>query len=279
MVFGVLGAASNATGTAFQREAASTLKQGGGLHFLLMLVRKPAWTIGVLGVMGAALFQALALLNGPIALVQPLFVLELPFALVIVGRLLHRRIPREGWYGVGGVVAGLGLLLASAAPHGGGAQAPLSRWIPAVVVCYGLMGSAVVVSRTHSSAQVRAVALGSAAAVGNALTAALLKSATTTFSDHGIVAFLSAWQTYGFALTGIAAVLLLENALQAGPLVASQPALTIGDALVSLVLGVLVFKESIRTGWWLVLEFLGLGMMCLGVFLLTRAIPMIRSAD
>ncbi|MBY8880848.1 DMT family transporter [Actinacidiphila acidipaludis] len=279
MVFGVLGAASNATGTAFQREAASTLKQGGGLHFLLMLMRRPAWTIGVLGVMGAALFQALALLNGPIALVQPLFVLELPFALMIVGRLLHRSIPAEGWYGVGAVVAGLGVLLASAAPHGGGAQAPLSRWIPALVVCYGLMGAAVVVARTRCSPQLRAVALGAAAAVGNATTAALLKSATTTFSDHGIGAFLSAWQTYGFAITGIAAVLLLENALQAGPLAASQPALTIGDALVSLVLGVTVFQETVRTGWWLVPEILGLALMCAGVLLLTRAIPAIRSAD
>lgn len=273
----MLGAASNATGTAFQREAASTLKQGGGLHFVLMLVRKPAWTIGVLGVMGAALFQALALLNGPIALVQPLFVLELPFALIIVGHLLHRRIPSEGWYGVAAVVAGLALLLGAAAPHGGGAQAPLSRWIPALVVCYALMAGAVVVSRAHSSPQVRAVTLGAAAAVGNATTAALLKSATTTFSDHGFVAFLSAWQTYGFALTGIAAVLLLENALQAGPLAASQSALTIGDALVSLVLGVTVFQETIRTGAWMLLELLGLAFMCFGVLLLTRAIPRIRT--
>jgi len=279
VVFALLGAASNATGTAFQREAASTLKHGGGLHFVLMLVRQPAWTIGVLGVMGAALFQALALLNGPIALVQPLFVLELPFALLIVGRLLHHRIPAEGWYGVGSVVAGLGLLLASAAPKGGGAQAPLSRWVPALLACYALMGAAVLIARTRSSTQVRAAALGSGAAVGNALTAALLKSSTTTFSDHGIVSFFSAWQTYGFALTGIAAVVLLENALQAGPLAASQPALTIGDALVSLVLGVTVFQETLRGGFWLLPELVGIALMSVGVRLLTRAIPVIRTAD
>ena len=88
--------------------------------------------------------------------------------------------------------------------------------------------------------------------MGNAITAALLKSATGTFSTQGVVAFLSTWQTYGFALTGVASVLLLENALQAGTLYASQPALTIGDATVSLLLGVTVFDETIRTGWWLV---------------------------
>jgi hypothetical protein len=273
VVFSVLGAASNAAGTAFQRKAAAPLKQGGGLRFLLVLVRRPAWVVGIIGVAGAALFQALALVNGPIALVQPVFVLELPFALMIAGPLLGRRMPRAGWYGVGGVVAGLALLLAAAAPTGSEDQAPMSMWIPALLGCYGMMAAAVAIARWSDSSLVRAAILGAAAAVGNALTAALLKSATGTFSDHGFDAFLSSWQTYGFALTGIAAVLLLENALQAGSLAASQPALTIGDATVSLLLGVTLFSESIRTGWWVVPELIGLGMICAGVFVLAHAIP------
>lgn len=278
VVFSVLGAASNAAGTAFQRKAAAPLKQGGGLRFLLQLMRQPAWVLGIVGVAGAALFQALALVNGPIALVQPLFVLELPFALMIAGPLLQRRMPRVGWYGVGGVVAGLALLLAAAAPSGSATQAPMSMWIPALIGCYGLIIGAVAVARVSTSPLVRAASLGSAAAVGNAMTAALLKSATGTFADQGLGAFLRVWQTYGFALTGIAAVLLLENALQAGSLAASQPALTIGDATVSLLLGITVFGESIRTGWWVVPELIGVGMICAGVVVLTRTIPRVGVA-
>ena len=276
VVFAVLGAASNAAGTAFQRKAAAPLKQGGGLHFLLELMRQPAWVLGILGVIGAALFQALALFNGPIALVQPLFVLELPFALMFIGPLLKRWIPREGWYGVAGVVFGLVLLLLCAAPSGSAIEAPMDQWIPALIGCYGLIAVAVFISRIRSSGLVRAGALGSAAAVGNAMTAAMLKSATGTFSSQGFTAFLSAWQTYGFALTGIAAVLLLENALQAGPLAASQPALTIGDATVSLLLGITVFNESIRTSWFLLPELIGVCLICVGVVVLTRAIPNVR---
>jgi hypothetical protein len=272
VVFAVLGAASNAAGTAFQRKAAAPLAQGGGLRFLLALVRQPAWVAGIAGVAGAALFQALALVNGPIALVQPVFVLELPFALMIAGPLLKRRMPRNGWYGVGGVVAGLALLLAAAAPSGSLTQAPMERWIPALIGCYGLMAAAVLLTRWSESSLLRAASLGSAAAVGNALTAAMLKSATGTFSDRGLGAFLSTWQTYGFALTGIASVLLLENALQAGSLAASQPALTIGDATVSLLLGITVFDESVRTGWWVLPELIGLGTICAGVFVLARTI-------
>lgn len=272
VVFSVLGAASNAAGTAFQRKAAAPMSSGGGLRFLLALTRQPAWTLGILGVVGAFIFQALALYNGPIALVQPLFVLELPFALMIAGPLLNRRMPSAGWHGVAGVVVGLTLLLAAAAPSGDQAQSPMTHWIPALIGCYGMMAAAVAVARVSASPLVRAASLGSAAAVGNAITASMIKSATGTLSDRGIGAFLSTWQTYGFALTGIASVLLLENALQAGSLAASQPALTIGDATISLLLGVTVFGESVRTGWWLLPEIAGVGLMCVGVVVLAHAI-------
>ncbi|MEU7057967.1 DMT family transporter [Streptomyces sp. NPDC046197] len=274
--FAVLGAASNATGTAFQRKAASTVSRGGGLRLLLALARRPAWLIGIGGVMGAALFQAMALVNGPMALVQPLFILELPFALLIAAPLMHRRLPPAGWWAVGGVVAGLVLILVSAAPSGSTNQAAMVRWIPALALCLGLMTLAVFLARPGRPPLFRAAMLGGAAAIGNALTAALLKSATDTLADTGFGAFLRTWQTYGFALVGVAALLLLENSLQAGSLAASQPALTIGDATVSLLLGVTLFSEEVRTGWWVVPEALGAGLILWGVLRLTHVVPHIQ---
>lgn len=273
VLFAVLGAVSNATGTAFQRKAASTLPGRGGVRLLLTLARRPAWAIGIAGVAGAAVFQALALVNGPMALVQPLFMLELPFALLIAIPLLHRRPNPQGWRAIGVVVAGLALLLASAAPSGGREQASMQRWIPALALTVGAIAGTVLLERSSSSPLFRAAALASGAAIGNALTAALMKSATGRLADAGLPAFLTTWQTYGFALAGISALMLLENALQAGPLVASQPALTIGDAAVSLLLGVALFDESVRTGWWLLPEALGAGLILWGVVRLTRVVP------
>ncbi|MEW2399437.1 DMT family transporter [Streptomyces sp. NPDC046862] len=273
LLFAVLGAFSNALGTAFQRKAASTVARGGGLGLLLALVRRPAWALGIIGVTGAAVFQALALVNGPMALVQPMFILELPFALLVAVPLLHRRLPAAGWWAIGGVVAGLALLLASAAPSGTRHQASMDRWVPALALTLGAMAAAVVLGRSSSSALFRAAALAAGAAVGNALTAALMKSATGRLADAGLPAFLTTWQTYGFAITGVVALLLLENALQAGPLAASQPALTIGDAAVSLVLGVALYDESVRTGWWLLPEAAGALLILWGVLRLTRVVP------
>ncbi|MGW0971188.1 DMT family transporter [Streptomyces sp. NPDC002516] len=273
VLFALLGAASNAAGTAFQRKAARRLTEGGGLRLIVRLARQPAWLIGIGGVIGAALFQALALANGPLSLVQPLFILELPFALMIAVPLLHRRLSRAAWQAVAAVVAGLGLVLLSAAPSGARSEAPMERWIPALIVCLGAVAVAVAVARPGRPPLFRAAVLGAASAISNALTAALLKSAVGTLESEGFAAFLGVWQTYGFALTGITAVLLLENALQAGPLAASQPALTIGDATLSLVLGVTLFGETVRTGWWLLPELIGAGLVLWGVLRLTRVVP------
>jgi drug/metabolite transporter (DMT)-like permease len=273
--FAVAGAASNAVGTACQRKAASASSRG-GFRLLAELVRRPIWVIGMAAVACAALFQSLALVNGPLALVQPLFILELPFALLIAAPLMHRRLPRSGWWGVGGCMAGLAVLLLAAAPHGATDQAPMARWLPALLLCAGVMALAVGLAGRGRPPARRAALLAGASATGNALTAALLKSASGTFADHGLTAFLRTWQTYGFALAGIAAVLLLENALQAGPLAAAQPALTIGDAVVSLALGVTLFGERIRTGWWLVPELCGALLIVAGVLVLSRAVQRIE---
>ncbi|MFH8342435.1 DMT family transporter [Streptomyces sp. AM6-12] len=272
--FAVAGAASNAVGTAFQRKAASASSRG-GIRLLAELVRRPFWMIGMAGVICAALFQSLALVNGPLALVQPLFILELPFALLVAAPLMHRRLPRSGWWGVASCVAGLAVLLIAAAPHGATDQAPLTRWVPALCLCVGAMAAAVLLAAPGHPAARRAALLGAASATGNALTAALLKSSSGTFADQGFQAFLRSWQTYGFALAGVAAVLLLENALQAGPLAAAQPALTIGDAVVSLTLGIALFHERIRPGWWLVPEACGALVIIVGVLVLSRAVQRI----
>jgi hypothetical protein len=152
----------------------------------------------------------------------------------------------------------------------------MTRWVPALVACSGAVALAVSAARRRPSGTARAALLGTAAAVANALTAALMKSSANTFSDHGGRAFLAAWQTYAFALCGIAAVFLLENSLQAGSIAASQPALTLGDASVSLVLGVTLYGEHVRTGWWILPELVAVAVITFGTLHLSRAIPLTR---
>lgn len=101
VLFALLAAASNALATVLQRRAARTVPLSAGLRLGLLvdLLHRAVWLGGMLAVVAAACFQALALSQGALSVVQPLFVLELPLALLIGRVLLGGRIPRSGWAG------------------------------------------------------------------------------------------------------------------------------------------------------------------------------------
>lgn len=269
---------SNAVATVLQRKAALTVPSSKGFRagLILDLLRRPVWLAGILAVIAAAVCQALALATGPLTIVQPLFILELPLTLIVASLLMHRRLPGRGWLAVAVVVAGLGVALAAASPSGNRTHVELDRWIPALAVCMGLVAALALAALRRPEGRARAACLGAATAISYALTAALMKASIHILEEQGLGGFLSAWQTYAFAATGVCALFLLENAMQAGPLVASQPALTLGDALVSLALGITLYEESIRTGWWLLPQLFGVALIAAGVLALAR-IPLTQA--
>ncbi|WP_435840375.1 DMT family transporter [Streptomyces chartreusis] len=278
VVFALCAASSNAVATVLQRKAALTVPQSQGFRAGLMLdlLRQPVWLAGILAVIAAAVCQALALVTGPLTIVQPLFVLELPLTLIVASLLMRRHLARTGWLAVAVVVAGLGVALAAASPTGNRTHVELDRWIPALAVCAGVVAALTLAAFRRPEGRARAAFLGAATAISYAVTAALMKASTHILDEQGLVAFFSAWQTYGFAATGVCALFLLEHAMQAGPLVASQPALTLGDALVSLALGITLYEEEIRSGWWLLPQLFGVVLIAAGVLALSR-IPLTRS--
>ncbi|MDG9723177.1 MULTISPECIES: DMT family transporter [unclassified Streptomyces] len=272
VLFALLAAFSNALATVLQRRAALSVPQTQGFRpgLILDLLRRPVWIGGMLAVVVAGVGQAVALATGPLSLVQPLFVLELPLALLLASLMTGRHLPRGMWLAVGGVVVGLGVALASAAPDAGEADVPLDRWVPALAASAGAAVLLAAAGLKRPVGKARAGCLGASTAVCYALTAALMKDSMRVLDTDGVVGFLTAWQTYGFAAAGVCAVLLLEHAMQGGPLIASQPALTLGDATVSLLLGVVLYREDVRTGWWVVPELLGVALIVMGVLTLAR---------
>ncbi|MFF9663237.1 DMT family transporter [Streptomyces althioticus] len=278
VLFALGAALSNALATVLQRKAALTVPKSEGLRVGLIadLLRRPVWLVGIVAVITAGVCQAVALATGPITVVQPLFVLELPLALVIAAALLQGRLSRAGWLAVGTVVVGLGVVLFAASPAGNRTQVPMTHWIPAVAVCVVAIAALVVAALRRPEGRGRAACFGLATAISYAMTAALMKTSMHTLDDEGITAFFTTWQTYGFALFGVCALFFLENAMQSGPLVASQPALTLGDACVSLALGITVYAEYVRTGWWLVPQLLGAALIAAGVLALSR-LPLARA--
>ncbi len=278
--FALLTALFNGLASVLQRMAAATAPASKALHLSLFgyLIKRKVWLAGIGMVILAALCQATALATGPVALVQPIFIIELPFTLLVASRLAHRKLPQTTWWAVGLVTVALGVGLAAAAPSGGGTDASAKVWAAALIAT-GIFQAVVITVGVRTRGNVRAAAFGLAAACGYALTATLLKSAVAALG-HGIGPFFSSWQLYATAVAGVGALFLLQNALQAGSLVAVQPPLTLGDALISVAYGVTVFGEDVNTGGWLlVIEIAAVIAIAIGCIELSRSLAMVHVVE
>jgi drug/metabolite transporter (DMT)-like permease len=272
VVFALLTAVFNGTASVLQRSAAATAPADKALHLSLLgyLIKHKIWLAGIGMTIGAALCQAVALATGPVALVQPIFIIELPFTLLVASRMAGKKLPKLTWWAVGTVTVSLGIGLAAAAPSGASDTASDSVWIRALIVT-ALFELVLIVVGVKAQGNARAAALGLAAACGYALTAALMKNAMAAL-DQGIGPFFSCWQLYGTAVAGVGSLFILQNSLQAGSLVATQPALTLGDALISVSYGVTIFGETLRTGPWLIIEIIAVLAIGFGCIELSRSL-------
>ncbi|MEU0127752.1 MULTISPECIES: DMT family transporter [unclassified Streptomyces] len=272
VLFAVLTALSNGSASVLQRRAALDVPDSEAMRLSLIrhLLRRRVWLAGIGLVIVAAVCQAVALATGPIAVVQPIFVIELPAALLVAGFVMRVRVPRAVWTGVAAVTVGLALGMAAAAPADGSEAVRDAAWIPALVAT-GIFEAVLVTTALGTSGNTRAALLGLAAACGYALTAALMKDAMGRLDADGVTGLLTAWQLYATAVAGVGALFLLQNALQAGSLVAVQPMLTLGDALISVAYGVTLFDEQVRTGWWLLPQVAGVALITGGCVVLARS--------
>ena len=280
VLFALLTALFNGLASVLQRMAAATAPASSALRLSLFsyLIRHKVWLAGIGLVILASVCQATALATGPVALVQPIFIIELPFTLLIASRVNRRKLPRMTWWAVGLVTVALGGGLAAAAPSGGGTTASLRVWLAALIVT-GCFEAIVITIGIRTSGNARGAAFGLAAACGYALTATLLKSAVAAL-DISVAAFFSSWELYGTAIAGVGALFLLQNALQAGSLVAVQPPLTLGDALISACYGVTVLGEEVNTGGGLlVIEIVAVLAIAIGCIELSRSLAMVHQAQ
>jgi hypothetical protein len=286
VIFALVTAASNATAAVLQRKAAAQVPPERSMHISLIadLMRRKVWLAGIGMVIVAAVAQAAALATGPIALVQPIFIIELPVTLVLATLTIRNKqaLGQLPWRAIIITTVGLGAGLAIAAPGGAMDTAQTSSWMIALIVSACFVGVLITVA-IGLRGEPRAALLGLAAACGYALTAALMKNAMADLSA-GAVQFFTSWHVYATALAGVGSLFLLQNALQAGSLVASQPMLTVGDALISISYGVTLYSESLRVGWWLVPEVVALVAIVAGCIqiakspLSSEAAPLVQEA-
>lgn len=274
ILFALLAGLANAVNVVTQH-IASTVDSGrlSGWRLVVSLFRNVLWLAGWVALIGAFVFQALALHWGQLSVVQPLLVSELLFALLLRRFWVRQRIRSVTWLAAGVTTVSLAVFIAMAEPEGGHTNASSYAWASAVTACCGAAALLAMAARWRSS-RGRAALYGAAAAVVWALVATFIKATTDTLAEFGLTGTFVRWPVYALVVGALAGVLLTQAALHAGPLSVSQPFLVIVDPIVSIALSIWIFDErfapdpaKLAVG---ALAFVGL---CAGAVALTRTAP------
>ena len=234
------------------------------------LPRRPLWLVG--NVVGAAalVLQFLALRHASLALVQPLLVIGLVFALAGGAALERRLLSRRETVWTATTMGGLALFLIAAQPGPGLARGSGLGWSLLGLCTAAGVGVLLLVAR--ACRRWRALSLAVAAGLLSGVFSALLERTAHLFND-GIASVLTAWAPYVLVVCALLAITVTQSAYQAGDIKLSLPALTSVEPVVAILIGQLLFGEHISFAGLAPLgELVGLAVMTLGVFGLGRGV-------
>jgi drug/metabolite transporter (DMT)-like permease len=260
-----------ALGSVLQQKAGfDSPSAGASSRLLLRMSRRPVWVAGIASDGLGFIAQAAALGIGRLAVVQPLLVASVAFALPLGMRFSGQRVHRGDVAAAALVVLALVGFLAVASPSGGHREAPLAGWLIVALVCSVVCVPLALLGR-RGPAPRRAALLGSATGVLFALAAALTKAVVDELHS-GILHVIGSWELYALAVIGYASMTLNQLALNTGALAATIATSTALDPIASVVLGLSLFHESLNvTGLQAVATLIALAGALLGMAVLARS--------
>ena len=266
VVAALCSAATFAVGSALQHRAASAVStEESGQRVIARLLRRRSWVFGL--VLSAVAFglHALALSRGDLALVQPVIVSGIVFA-VLFRAALDRHLPSRpvvGWLIL--TWAGLALFVVVRSSRSAPAQG-VSHEIAFVVVGVAVAGLITVAAGKVKADRHAGLLLGAAAGTLFGLVAGLLKLVTVQ-AQSGLGHALAHWSLWVLIVVGAGAVLLNQRAYQNARLSITAPMLNIAQVLVAITFGIIVFGERFDgSALAFVAEVAGLVLMGIGIW-------------
>lgn len=263
---------SSAVAGVLQRMGVEAAPAGDAMHLRLLTgaIKRGVWVLGFILLLVTFGLQAAALRFGDLTVVQPVLTCELLFLIAILAVAFHRHMGWPEVCGAAAIVAGLTGFIVSARPSTGHGIPGSAAW--GLVTLTVVAGAAVLVAAARRGPRWwRASAFGAAAGTLFAYNASLTK-ATTTLITGGWGHVFTHWEPYAIGVTGFAGFFLLQNALHAGPIAASRATMLIVNPVVSVVIGIFVFRERLRSGGGSVAaEVISLAVMLTGAYVLCQS--------
>lgn len=249
-----------------------------GWRLARYLIRSPLWLLGVVAVIGAFGFQALALYSGRMSVVQSILVSELIFTLVIGTAWLHRTVSVAAWLSACLTAVALALFLIISEPRGGHPHPTGGAWLPALSAAGGATALCAVLARRGAPVR-RGALYATAAGILAAALATFLKSVAAVVGGGGPLTLLQHGATYGLVAAGILGTIFTQAALHYGPLAVSQSVMVMTNPFASVVFGIWLYGEHFTGGpLRLAAAALAFAAMIAGVVLLARTAPSFAAA-
>jgi drug/metabolite transporter (DMT)-like permease len=253
---------------AAQREPASRFLS---LRLITDLLREPRWLAGIGCMIGGQVLAAWSIGHLSLAFVEPLLTTNLVFALVLAVPIAKATL--RFWEIFGAVVLCTGVALLSAARSAqpiGLSFGSFSHW-PAAGVIAVIAFAAVRAGRRHPG-RLRAMLTGTGAGLVFGIQDALTRQTLQILDSNGVGAMFTTWAPYALVGAGATGIWLMQSAFNAGPLPLSLPAISAGEPLVGILLGVLIFGDRIQISpGELALQAGGIVALIAGVILVGRA--------
>jgi drug/metabolite transporter (DMT)-like permease len=207
------------------------------------LARQPLWIASLGGTVLGFVLQVLALRFGPLALVEPLLVLDLIFA-VLINSFLRKNFDPVLLGGVVATTAGIAWFLVVAQPSSGTSSVSFAVVLPlGAGLAAAVLGCLAVAARSQ---QLRPLALALACGINYGVAAFLVKLVVSDVSG-GLPGLLTNWPIYALAIVGPMGFLLNENAFQQGTLIAPVLAIiTACDPIISIALAAIWLNETLN---------------------------------
>ena len=268
------GAMSFAVSAILEQRAAMQVPDRGVFapRLLLDLAKRPVWIASIGATIIGVAFQVTALHLGPLALVQPILVLDLLFAVLFASALRRARPDRIIFAGVICCAVGIAVFLVVAQPTGGHEYVSLPAVIPLAAILGGVLTCCLVWARAHRHSRALALALGAGVCYG--VNAFLLKLVSFSL-ERGFSQPLTQWPLYALVIVGPVGFLLNQEAFQSGTLISPVLAvMTTSTSLVSISIAYFWLNENLAGQPLAVAtEVLSLGVMTTGIVLLARRAP------
>ena len=228
------------------------------------------WLLGNLALLVGYVFQAGALDRGRLAIIQPLLVTTVVFALPLGYFLTKQHVGRREVIGALVIIVGLAALhllrrsrrrQRERAQRAVGDRDRAARVLSSVFSSFGSGGGL----------SMKAAVYGTVAGILFGLSAALTKP-TLDDLHESVGTMLSHWECYALAIAGILGFVLQQVSLGTGRLAPSVATVSVANPVVGILIGILLLDERLsRPAWHVVLAVIGLALALVGAVVISLA--------